>query len=420
MLTNQRQTKRLREEIVVADESDVIVLKPRMTDHLWASKHTCSTKLSGERDSGKGAEYVEDGSVAMRSGTVEYSRDHLEFGFGSGPNETDHTIDVEESETSSLPNRPSKDTNLFNKKAMQNSSELALFRRLPAASSGLVQNQEIEFATQVVGSCPEFEDREAQATREMKRKLNPFVEEREASATRESSLKGVMPSERQRELPLAKPLSLEQFVTLMMSPPNLVRKPIFHKTDTHPAITSSNSDSGKSRACTQDQLTLSANMSPSVKPFAGTEMPGKSGEDLFLRADSLLGKGESTHRFDCNTVGPVPVASGYGSRTLTHSAAHMLKSSKENASALSSLDEKSYVQMVDNDLRELSETQIGVPKASDKVDNTTSGVLRDQMVESKKNGAMPKSSHFTGSTTPVLPETNNSSVKNTYFTAMTS
>ena len=35
-----------------------------------------------------------------------------------------------------------------------------------------------------------------------------------------------------------------------------------------------------------------------------------------------------------NTVGPVPVASGYGSRTLTHSAAHMLVDNKENPSSL--------------------------------------------------------------------------------------
>ena len=71
------------------------------------------------------------------------------------------------------------------------------------------------------------------------------------------------------------------------------------------------------------------------KPQAGTAMPDKSGEDLFLRADTLLYEGESfTHRFDCNTVGPVPVASGYGSRTLTHSTVYMLDSSKDNASSL--------------------------------------------------------------------------------------
>ena len=56
-------------------------------------------------------------------------------------------------------------------------------------------------------------------------------------------------------------------------------------------------------------------------PEEGTEPPVKSEGTLypFLRADALLDEEESvTHRFDCNTVGPVPVTSGYGSRTLTH------------------------------------------------------------------------------------------------------
>ena len=82
--------------------------------------------------------------------------------------------------------------------------------------------------------------------------------------------------------------------------------------------------------------------------------------DTFLRADALLDEGESvTHRFDCNTVGPVPAASGYGSRTLTHSAVHMLDSSKDHASALSSLYEKIHTQNDDNGLRELSEAEVG-------------------------------------------------------------
>ena len=178
MLTNQRQTKRLRKEIVVTDESDLHKLKPRMIDHLRVSKLACSTKLSGERDSGRGAEYVEDGSVAMRSGTVQHSRDRLEFGFGFGPKETDHYGDSELSGTGCSPNRPPRGTNLFNKKTLQHSSELALFRRSPTASSGLVQVQEIEsHATHVVDSCYEAEARGAQATRERKRKLNPFLRE---------------------------------------------------------------------------------------------------------------------------------------------------------------------------------------------------------------------------------------------------
>ena len=157
MSTNQRQTMRLRKEIVVTDESDLHKLKPRMIDHLRVSKLACSTKLSGERDSGIGAEYAEDGSVAMRSGTIQHSRDHLEFGFGFGPKETDHGTDLEWSGTGCSSNRPSKDKTLFNKKTLQNSSELALFRRSPTAYFGLVQNQETEFATQVVDSYLEVE-----------------------------------------------------------------------------------------------------------------------------------------------------------------------------------------------------------------------------------------------------------------------
>ena len=234
---------RLREEIVVANESDLHKLKPRMIDHLRASKLACSTKLLGERDSGRGAEYVEDGSVAMRSGTVGYSRDRSEFGFGFGPNETDHAEVLELSGTGCLPNRPSKDMNPFNKKTLQNSSELALFRRSPTASFGSVQVQETEsHATYVVDSCYEVEAREAQATRERKRKLNPFLREevdgREASATQKMMPEGLVPPKHIRELPLAKPLSLEQFVAIMMPHSGAIQSPIFYKTNTHPTITS--------------------------------------------------------------------------------------------------------------------------------------------------------------------------------------
>ena len=82
-------------------------------------------------------------------------------------------------------------------------------------------------------------------------------------------------------------------------------------------------------------------------PDECTPRPDKSGEDLFLRASNegervrtqrgricTLNEGESvTHRFDCNTVDPVLVASVYGSRTLTHSAAHVLDNSKDHASS---------------------------------------------------------------------------------------
>ena len=90
-----------------------------------------------------------------------------------------------------------------------------------------------------------------------------------------------MPLKRQRELPLAKPLSLKQFVDLMMPHPNLVRSPLCYKTDLHPINTSSNSDFDKPHAAPHDHLMLNANILMSVKPFAGTEMPVNSGEDLF-------------------------------------------------------------------------------------------------------------------------------------------
>ena len=131
--------------------------------------------------------------------------------------------------------------------------------------------------------------------------------------------------------------------------------------------------------------------------------PDGSGEDLFLRAGSTLNKGESTHRFDCNTVGPVPAASGYGSRTLTQSAAHVLNGSKENASALSSLNEKRHVKSGDSCLRGLSEIEVGVPRSSKNSSNPQSvkdGALKRQ----KAFNSMPESSCFTGNTASVVPE----------------
>ena len=170
----------------------------------------------------------------------------------------------------------------------------------------------------------------------MKRKLNPFVEEREALATRETAPKGIVPSERIRSLTLAKPLSLEQFVTLVTSPPGAIQDPDLNKTEIYPMSMSSESKSCNPHASRCHHSPPNANISVHGVPFAGTVVPGKSGGNPFLRAaDTSLREGESvTHRFDCNTVGPVPVASGYGSRTLTHSAVHVLQSSKDNASSL--------------------------------------------------------------------------------------
>ena len=83
----------------------------------------------------------------------------------------------------------------------------------------------------------------------------------------------------------------------------------------------------------------------------------------------MLDEEESvTYQIDCNTVGPVLTTSGYGSRTLTHSAAHVLDNSKE--------------------------PDIGYPEVNSVVDNTTSGVFKD----------VAKPCHFTGSTVSVMPE----------------
>ena len=190
-------TKRLRKTVVSVDGKDANELKQRMIDHLRVSKPSLFHGLSTERESKREAEYVEDGSVAMRSGTVQHSREHPMFGLGYRPKETDYQSDLRSSETFSFPKRPSKDTNKPYKKAMRNSSELAEPRRLSTACYGLVLEQETEsYTTQVVDSHSELGDCGAQATRETKRKLNPFVEECEAPATQETTPNGVMSLER--------------------------------------------------------------------------------------------------------------------------------------------------------------------------------------------------------------------------------
>ena len=128
----------------------------------------------------------------------------------------------------------------------------------------------------------------------------------------------------------------------------------------------------------------------------------------------MLKEGESvTHRFDCNTVGPVPVASGYGSRTLTHSAAYVLEGSTHNTSSPSPQYEGSSPRTDRAPVVESTGSGIQITTFTG---STVSVIPRDQMVEANDFGAMPKSSHLTGSTTSVLPETKNSSVKSTYFT----
>ena len=131
-----------------------------------------------ERETKGEAEYVEGGSVAMRSGTVQHSRLHPMFDTGFVPEETNYLADKRMSETVGLPERQSKDTNKLYKKAKQNSSELAEPRRSPTACFGLKRKQEIEsYATQVADSQPESEDCGTHVPQETRRKSNPFVED---------------------------------------------------------------------------------------------------------------------------------------------------------------------------------------------------------------------------------------------------
>ena len=168
---------------------------------------------------------------------------------------------------------------------MRNSSELAKPHRLPTACFGLVRKQETEsYATQVEDSQPEVEDRGVQATREMKRKLNPFLQEWtsecEASATHEpvpkGAPKGVMPLERMYGSALPKPLSLEQFVALIMPPPGAIQDPNF-KTDNHPTRMSSNSESLNSCVTMCNHPPLEVGMYVSGSPEECTALPVKSG-----------------------------------------------------------------------------------------------------------------------------------------------
>ena len=117
--TNQTHSERLRKTVVSVVGKDENELKPWMIDHLRVSKPLLFHGPSTVRESKREAEYVEDGPVAMRSGTVQHSREHPMFGFGFGPKETDYLSDLRSSETFSLPKRPSKDTNNSYKKAKQ-------------------------------------------------------------------------------------------------------------------------------------------------------------------------------------------------------------------------------------------------------------------------------------------------------------
>ena len=74
------QMKRLPKKSVSVAGMDMNVLKPRMIDHLCVSKPSLFRGPASERESNGEAEFVEDGSVVIRSGTVQHSRDHPMFG----------------------------------------------------------------------------------------------------------------------------------------------------------------------------------------------------------------------------------------------------------------------------------------------------------------------------------------------------
>ena len=74
--------KRLRREIVSAVRSDQAAQEAQMTVHHCVTMSPDSGGSAvGRRTRGE-AEYVEGGSVAMRSGTVQHSKDHPMFDFG--------------------------------------------------------------------------------------------------------------------------------------------------------------------------------------------------------------------------------------------------------------------------------------------------------------------------------------------------
>ena len=153
-----------------------------------------------------------------------------------------------------------------------------MFRRLPTVCFGLERKQQTEsYATQVADSHPEVEERGAQATRETKRKLNPFVETCEALATQ----KTMHPKATCLQSEKREPLSLEQFVALIMSPPGNSRSPYFNKPDIHPITTSSHSESYPSHKSMCNHSPVGVTLRNSANPVECTARPDKSGEDLF-------------------------------------------------------------------------------------------------------------------------------------------
>ena len=87
------------------------IQKPSLNSYFGNEKYEREILFRGhalERESKGEAEFVEDGSVVMRSEAVQHSRMHPTFGFGDGPKETVYLSDLRMSETFGLPKRLSK------------------------------------------------------------------------------------------------------------------------------------------------------------------------------------------------------------------------------------------------------------------------------------------------------------------------
>ena len=129
-----------------------------------------------------------------------------------------------------------------------------------------------------------------------------FVMYGKAPAIPDSPPKGILP----------KLLSLDKILTLLAPPPNESLEPQFIKNRFHIHIQ-------HSRVNTQNQehprtTTTTTNKGPSKLTTANRRMvwQGHTGWPKPFFKHGIC----ATSQIDCNTVGPVPTASGYGSRAL--------------------------------------------------------------------------------------------------------
>ena len=153
----------------------------------------------------------------------------------------------------------------------------------------------------------------AKATHKINRKLNPFVVSCETSLSQDPSPKRSMPSNRTRGLDLLRPLSLDRFVSKIMSHPSKISDHKLNKNQDHIHNKRINTQQSVTNDETQKNSTqVRLRRTSAINPFFGTQ---------------------TSVQIDCNTVGPVPTALGYVSRTLIHSNAHVPDSSTDHASA---------------------------------------------------------------------------------------